>query len=257
MKQLDNIPQHIAVIMDGNRRWAREHGLPTIEGHRRVTNAILEPLIEYAADRGVRFMTFWAWSTENWARDKREVEGIMRLFRHVIRDRWERLHKKGVKIRVIGDISKFAPDIRESLEKVVEQTKDNTRITAVFALNYGGRDELLRAIHNLLMYKSTNLQMKNNLSPDLQIWRSLKNNKGEQSWDVTKENLEKFLDTHGVPDPELIIRTGGEQRLSGFLLWQSEYSEFYFPSWYMPEFTPQRLDEVIEEYQKRKRRLGR
>lgn len=232
-------PQHIAVIMDGNRRWARERGLPVIEGHRRVTDKILEPLIEYAAKRGVKFMTFWAWSTENWERDKKEVEGMMRLFRHVIKRRWQRLHEKGVKVRVIGDLSKFPADIKKALEDVVEQTKNNTVITAVFALNYGGRDEISRAITKCF----------NSPQPSLKI----RGGKGG----VTEKELEQYLDTTGIPDPELIIRTGGEQRLSGFLLWQSEYSELYFPSWFMPEFTPDRLDEAIEEFQNRTRRLGK
>lgn len=236
MKPSNQIPTHIAVIMDGNRRWAREHGLPVLEGHRRVADAILEPLIEYAADSGISYMTFWAWSTENWKRDSKEVEGIMRIFRHIIKDRWDRLHKKGVRIKVIGDISKFAPDIRESLEKVIEQTKDNTRITAVFALNYGGRDELLRAFEKL----SKEISSSKSQAPKL-----------------TEELLSTYLDTKGIPDPELIVRTGGEQRLSGFLLWQSQYSEFYFPQWYMPDFTQDKLDEVISEYQKRQRRFGK
>ena len=136
------IPNHIAIIMDGNRRWARAHGLPALSGHQKVADEVLEPLVEHAAKRGVKYITFWAFSTENWQRDKKEVEGIMRIFRHVIHKRWKRLHEKGVRIRVIGDISRFAPDIRRSLEKVVEQTKDNKKITAIFALNYGGRDEI-------------------------------------------------------------------------------------------------------------------
>lgn len=216
-------PTHIAIIMDGNRRWAKEHNLPVLEGHRRVADKILEPLIEYAADCGITYMTFWAWSTENWTRDKQEVEGIMRIFRHIIKDRWDRLHKKGVRIRVIGDISKFSPDIRQALEKVIDQTKNNTRITAVFALNYGGRDELRRAVLK---------------APKL-------------------ENFEEHLDTKGIPDPDMIVRTGGELRLSGFLPWQSVHSELYFPTWYMPEFTPERLDEVIAEFNVRERRFGK
>lgn len=222
------IPKHIAIIMDGNRRWAREHKLPILEGHRRVAEEILEPLVEHAAKRGVTYITFWAWSTENWQRDKKEVAGIMKIFKHVIAKRWSRLHEKGVRIRVIGNISQFEPAIKNALEKVMKQTKNNTRITTVFALNYGGRDELLRAIHNLQI-----------------------NGK------ITEKEFEKYLDTAGIPDPDLIIRTGGEQRLSGFLLWQSEYSELYFPSWYMPEFTPERLDKVLEEFTKRKRRFGK
>lgn len=225
-----NIPQHIAVIMDGNRRWAREHGLPILEGHRRVADKILEPLIEHAAKRGVKYITFWAFSTENWERSRQEVRGIMTIFRHVIKKRWARLHEKGVRIRVIGDLSKFPVDIKKALEDVVEQTKNNTKITAVFALNYGGRDEIIRAIKKVIRDK-----------------RKV----------ISEKEFSNYLDTSGIPDPELIIRTGGEQRLSGFLLWQSEYSELYFPAWYMPDFTPERLDEAIEEFQKRKRRFGK
>lgn len=222
------IPQHIAVIMDGNRRWAKERNLPDVAGHQKVANDILEPLIEYAAKRGVRYMTFWAWSTENWDRSPDEVNAIMTLFRHVIHKQWKRLHEKGVRIQIIGDISKFSQDIRTSLEEVVEQTKDNTVITTVFALNYGGRDEIIRAIQKL-----------------------------KQPEHVTETGFSALLDTHGIPEPEMIVRTGGEQRLSGFLLWQSEYSELYFPLWYMPEFTPEKLDEVIEEFQHRQRRFGK
>jgi undecaprenyl diphosphate synthase len=224
-----NIPTHIAVMMDGNRRWATEHGLPILEGHRKVADEILEPLIEHAAKCGVKYITFWAFSTENWNRSEKEVQGIMAIFRQVIGKRWQRLHEKGVKIKVIGNISKFPDDIAKALEKVVEQTKDNTKITTVFALNYGGRDEMIRAMKKM--------QMTNEK--------------------ITEETFSNTLDTKGIPDPEMIVRTGGEQRLSGFLLWQSEYSELYFPSWYMPEFTPEKLNEVIMEYQKRNRRFGK
>lgn len=222
------IPTHIAVMMDGNRRWARERGLPVLEGHRKVANDILEPLIEYAAKQGVKYITLWAFSTENWNRSEQEVRGIMQIFRHVIRKRWQKLHEKGVRIRVIGDISKFPEDIHSALTKVIKQTKNNTKITTIFALNYGGRDEILRAIKKL---KNTTR--------------------------VHEKEFSSLLDTSGIPDPEIIVRTGGEQRLSGFLLWQSQYSELYFPSWYMPEFTPEKLDEVIDEYKKRNRRFGK
>ena len=225
---MTHIPQHIAIIMDGNRRWARKLGLPVLSGHQKVADEVLEPLVEHAAKCGVRFITFWAFSTENWQREKSEVEGIMRIFRHVIGKRWQRLHEKGVRVRVIGDMSKFAPDIQDSLRKVIEQTKDNKKITAIFALNYGGRDEIVRAIHKL-----------------------------DKTKEAEESDLSAVLDTAGIPDPELIIRTGGEQRLSGFLLWQSEYSELYFPSFYMPEFTPEKLDEAIEEYASRQRRFGK
>lgn len=214
--------------MDGNRRWARAQGLPVLSGHAKVADDILEPLVEYAADKGVEYITFWAFSTENWAREAKEVSGIMQIFRHMINKRWARLHEKGVRIKVIGDISRFAPDIVDSLTRVIEQTKDNKRITAVFALNYGGRDEMLRAIKKV----------------------------GDPQT-VTDASFSSLLDTKDIPDPEFIVRTGGEQRLSGFLLWQCQYSELYFPSWFMPEFTREKLDEVLEEYATRHRRFGK
>ncbi len=228
MNDTKHVPVHIAIIMDGNRRWAKERGLPVLAGHQKVADEILEPLVEHAAKRGVQFITFWAFSTENWNRDRAEVEGIMRIFKHVIGKRWARLHEKGVRIRTIGDLSKFSTDIQESLHKVIEQTKDNKKITAVFALNYGGRDEVLRAIHKL---------------SDAKV--------------ATADELASLLDTAGIPDPDLIIRTSGEQRLSGFLPWQSVYSELYFPTWFMPEFTAEKLDEAIREFESRKRRFGK
>lgn len=221
------VPQHIAIIMDGNRRWAREKRLPALAGHSRVANEILEPLIEHAATRGIKYLTFWAFSTENWQRSGVEVQGIMQIFRHMIKKRWQRLHKKGVRIRVIGDISKFAPDIQKGLVDLANQTKNNKKITTVFALNYGGRDEILRAIKKV------------------------------DSTTMTEESFSNILDTAGIPDPEVIVRTSGEQRLSGFLLWQSEYSEFFFPTFHMPDFVPEKLDEILDEYERRKRRFGK
>lgn len=221
-------PTHIAIIMDGNRRWAKEHNLPVLSGHQKVSDEILEPLVEHAASLGVKYMTFWAFSTENWNRDPKEVEGIMRIFRHTIAKRWQRLHEKGVRVRVIGDLSKFAPDIQKALSDVMTQTKDNTKITAIFALNYGGRDEIVRAIRSL-----------------------------PAPADITEEAFSQALDTVGIPDPDFIIRTSGEQRLSGFLPWQSTYSELYFPEWHMPEFTPEKLDEAVAVYASRKRRFGK
>lgn len=230
-----NIPTHIAIIMDGNRRWAKEQGLPVLAGHQRVSDEVLEPLVEHAAKRGVSFITFWAFSTENWNRDAKEVEGIMRIFRHTIRKRWQRLHEKGVRVKVIGDISRFAPDIQKALTGVMEQTAQNKKITAVFALNYGGRDEIVRAINKV------------RASPQFTEFGS----------QVQEDDLSQFLDTAGIPDPDFIIRTSGEQRLSGFLPWQSVYSELYFPVWHMPDFTPEKLDEALEEYAHRKRRFGK
>ncbi len=217
------IPKHIAIIMDGNRRWAKTHGLPALSGHRYVADNVLEPLVEHAAKLGIKYLTFWAFSTENWRRQPAEVSGIMKIFRHSLVAFGEKMHKKGIKNRMIGDLTKFAPDIQKSVRELIERTKNNTRITVIFALNYGGRDEIRRAVRK----------------------------------SKEKNDFEKYLDTAGIPDPELIVRPGGEQRLSGFLLWQSEYSELYFPDWYMPEFTPEKLDEAIRECQNRQRRFGK
>jgi len=248
MKHAHNktIPQHIAIIMDGNRRWARKRGLPIIAGHRKVADKMLEPLVEHAAKKGVKFITFWAFSTENWQRNKKEIAGIIRIFRHVVRKRWQKLHEKGVRVEVIGDISKFPADLQTSLAKVVEETKNNQTITAVFALNYGGRDEIVRAINRVISRQTSDIRQKHDQAPV-----------PAESWKLTTESFTEFLDTFGIPDPDMIVRTGGEQRLSGFLLWQSQYSELFFAPWYMPEFTPEKLDVVIEEFAKRQRRYGR
>lgn len=215
------IPKHIAIIMDGNRRWAKEHNVPAIEGHRRVATKILEPLIEHAADIGIEYLTLWAWSTENWKRAKDEVGGIMKLLQWGFGTYGIRMHKKGMRIKIIGDIAKLDHDIQKQLVDLVELTKNNKKITVIFALNYGGRDEILRAVGK-----------------------------------AGGKNFSDYLDTAGIPDPDMIIRPGGEKRLSGFLLWQSEYSELFFADWYMPEFTPDKLNEIIEEYSQRQRRFG-
>jgi undecaprenyl diphosphate synthase len=233
MKKTTIIPKHIAIIMDGNRRWATERGLPPVAGHKKVAEDMLEPLVEHAYNLGVKYLTFWAFSTENWQRDPVEVRGIMNIFRNALVVFGEKMHKKGIRIKMIGDLNKFSPDIQKSVRNLIELTKNNTRITVVFALNYGGRDEIIRAIKKI---------------------DSLSAQAGRQ---LTADSFNEKLDTSGIPDPELIVRTGGEQRLSGFLMWQSEYSELYFPAWYMPEFTPERLDEVIEEYNHRQRRFGK
>ena len=234
---MKSIPTHIAIIMDGNRRWAKEHGLPPIGGHQKVANDVLEPLVEHATKRGVKYLTFWAFSTENWERDPKEVAGIMSIFRTAILAFGEKMHKKGIRIRVIGDMTKFSPDIQKSVQELVERTKNNTVVTVIFAINYGGRDEIIRAIHKYTMVNNPQPVTRNS--------------------QLTVNTFLAYLDTAGIPDPELIIRTGGEQRLSGFLLWQSEYSELYFPEFYMPDFTPERLDEALEEYEKRQRRFGK
>jgi undecaprenyl diphosphate synthase len=224
------IPKHIAIIMDGNRRWAREHKLPILEGHRRVANVVLERLVEHAASRGVGYITIWAFSTENWSRATDEVKGIMLILKQGLGIFGKRMLEKGVQLRIIGDLSRLDPKLRAGIEAVVDKTKQNSKIVLTIGLNYGGRDEIIRAINKVIRDKKQ---------------------------EACEEEFQTYLDTCGIPDPDLIIRTGGEQRLSGFLPWQSVYSELYFPSWYMPDFTPERFDEAIEEFQSRQRRFGK
>lgn len=216
-----NIPRHVAIIMDGNRRWAKKRGLASIAGHARAVDETTENLIEYAGEIGVKYLTLWVFSTENWGREKDEVEGLMNLFRKALMTKVQKFIEKGAKLKMIGDISKFDPDIREGMEKAIKESEKNTKITAVFALNYGGRDEIERAVK-----------------------------KGGAEF-------EKYLDTAGMPEPDLIIRTGGEKRLSGFLLWQSAYSELIFVDTLFPDFGRDEFASAIEEYRGRQRRFGK
>jgi undecaprenyl diphosphate synthase len=239
------IPAHVAIIMDGNRRWAKAHGLPALEGHRRVSTSVLEKLIERAAQLGIAYLTLWAFSTENWKRDTQEVTGIMTIFRHGLQTMGTKMHKKGIRIKMIGNISAFPQDIQDSLKSFIELTKNNTAITVIFALNYGGRDEIVRAINTAISRELSAVRKSNNtLVHESEDWR------------LTTDDFSQLLDTAGIPDPDLVIRTGGEHRTSGFLLWQSEYSEWVFPQWYMPDFTPDKLDWALNEFQERKRRFG-
>lgn len=229
------IPQHIAIIMDGNRRWARSKGWEIIRGHRQVAEQGIRELVEASIKLGVKHLTLWAFSTENWQREPGEVKALMLLFREAFAKSSEELHKLGVRIKTIGDLSKFDPDIKQNMDKWVNETKNNQAITVTFALNYGGRDEILRAVDKLLS--------------------DAKNQKNFPV-NVTEENFTQYLDTAGMPDPELIIRPGGEQRLSGFLLWQSNYAELYFSDVLMPDFNGKELNKAIEEFNRRQRRYG-
>jgi len=229
--------------MDGNRRWAVKNGLPAIEGHRYVATNILENLIEHAADLGIKYLTLWAWSTENWSRGKNEVTGIMNILRWGFGKFGDKMHKRGIRILAIGDATKLAPDIQKLIAYYVNKTSSNSRITVIFAVNYGGRDEIIRSIKRLANEII-------NMHIDQERVRKQINN-------FTIQQFNNYLDTAGIPDPDLIIRTGGEKRLSGFLLWQCQYSELIFVDWYMPDFTPTRLDQSITEYNRRQRRFGK
>lgn len=233
---MDNLPQHIAIIMDGNRRWAKKHHLPVVAGHKKVVEGRIEELIDHAGHLGIPYITFWAFSTENWERPDKEVKGIMNLFRLALKKYAQRMIDKGARLKVIGDIERFDADIYKGMLEYIEKSKNNDKITVTFALNYGGRDEIVRAIKRMT-YQIQDSRFK--------------------IQDLQTNTFNQFLDTENMPEPDLIIRTGGEQRLSGFMLWQAEYSELYFTETLMPNFDAKALDEALEEYGKRQRRRGR
>jgi undecaprenyl diphosphate synthase len=221
--------KHIAIILDGNRRWAKERGLPSGAGHKEAVKR-LEPLIKHAIEKQITHLTFFTFSTENWNRSPVEVALLMTLFRELFSGKFiEKLKKEHVKICVLGELSRFPTDIADAMKKAVDETKDYTNITVNFALNYGGRAEIIRAVNHAI---------------------------AEKVETVDAELFSSFMYTAFQPDPDLIIRPGGEKRLSGFLLWQSEYAELYFTDIYMPDFTPEELDQAILEYERRQRRFG-
>lgn len=230
-----DVPTSVAIICDGNRRWAREHGLEVFLGHRKATNEVFENLINHSIKRGIKYLTFWIFSTENWTRDKKEVEYLMNLFREFFDNRISELGEKNVRIKVIGHKPAFAEDIQERIARGERETSSNTGLTLTLAMNYGGRDELTRAMKKI----------------------AEKVEQGElKASDLTQQTITENLDTAYMPDPDFIIRTSGELRLSGFMPWQSNYSEFIFPEFTFPDFTPEKLDEMIEEFKKRQRRFG-
>ncbi|PHV71893.1 di-trans,poly-cis-decaprenylcistransferase [Sporanaerobium hydrogeniformans] len=231
------IPQHIAIIMDGNGRWAKEHNMPRNEGHRRGTK-VLEEIIKYANQLGVRYLTVYAFSTENWRRPKEEVDGLMKLFKKYLDENIKKASKDDVRFNAIGDMdSKYIPqEIRDKIKKLEEITKDKQGLCFNMAFNYGGRDELIRACKKIISDVEKG---------DL---------KKEQ---LTESVFESYLDTKGQPDPDLMIRTSGEERTSNFLPWQLTYSEFYFTPCLWPDFTKKEFDRALEVYSKRQRRFGK
>ena len=226
-----SLPKHVAIIMDGNRRWAKQHKLQALKGHAYVVNQVIEPLVDRCIELGIPYLTLWAFSTENWHRDHQEVEGLMKLFRTAFKKNAQDLHNKGVRLNILGNIDKFPADIAQQAKDWVTISQNNKKITVNFALNYGGRDEILRAVQKIAQT-------------------------GKDLTTITEEDITLNLDTAGQPDPDLIIRPGGEQRLSGYLPWQSVYAELYFTDVLMPDFSPEKLDEALAEYAKRQRRFG-
>lgn len=227
-----NIPVHVAVIPDGNRRWARSKNLPDVEGHRVSSEKVLPQLIETMSNAGVKYFTFWALSTENAKkRSKEEYNNLLGLMKFFLERRVSKLHKKNVRIRVIGNVPSFPQEIQKSIAKAMELTKDNTGITVIFGISYGGRDEIIRGIQKAVADGKVN--------------------------DLTVDNFGDFLDTKDIPDPDLIIRTGGEKRVSGFMLWQSDYAEYYFTKKLFPEFSTEDFEDAVAIFNKTERRFGK
>ena len=228
------LPLHIGIIMDGNRRWAKSKGKIASEGHK-VGADTLDKMLHYANKIGIKYLTVYAFSTENWKRAENEVSVIMKLLKKYIDDFLGGMDDENIKVNILGDISKLNKNLQKSLNETIEKTKNNTGLTFNIAFNYGGRDEIVRAVK-----KITHKALLGEITED----------------DITEELISENLYTKNMPDPDLIIRTSGELRLSGFLIWQSAYSELYFVEKNWPEFTEKDLYEAIEEYKRRNRRFG-
>lgn len=229
-----NIPEHVAVILDGNGRWAKKRGLPRTAGHKQGC-ATLEQILEDAARLGIGYFTVYGFSTENWKRSADEVGALMQLFRYYMKRLLKVAADNQVRVRMIGDKSRFDQDIIDGIERLERKTKDNTGMTFVFAVNYGGRDEIRRAVVKL--------------AGDVKAGQLLPEEIGEAT-------IASYLDTAGMPDPDLLIRTSGELRLSNYLLWQLAYSEIYITDCLWPDFNRAELLKAIESYNKRERRYG-
>ena len=228
------MPKHIAIIMDGNRRWAKSKGKPVSFGHKEGAKT-LEKIVRYANKIGLEYITVYAFSTENWKRAEEEVKALMMLLQSYLDDYSKRADTENIRVKVLGDISALTPGMQKSINKCMERTKDNTGVTFNIALNYGGRDEIIKAIK--------------------EIAKEVKDGKIDIE-DITEEMVSNNLYTKDEPDPDLMIRTSGELRLSNFLPWQLVYSEFLFIDKNWPDFTEEDLDNAIEEYQKRTRKFG-
>jgi undecaprenyl diphosphate synthase len=222
-----NIPEHIALIMDGNRRWATQNKLPKVEGHRRSANN-LEAIMDEARNIGVKFLTLWAFSTENWKRKESEVDYLFNLLKNFAKKHTKKLLKEKIRFVHIGRKDRIPDDVKEIISDLEEKTKEFNDYTLIIAVDYGGRDEIIRATKKLV----------------------------ESKIEITEDNFVKFLDTKEIPDPDLVIRTGGELRLSGLMPWQVTYSELYFTNILFPDFKPKDLEDAVKEFSKRKRNFG-
>ena len=231
----NSIPRHIAIIMDGNGRWAKERGLPRSAGHRAGINRVKE-IIKAASELGVKVVTLFAFSTENWSRPKKEINLLMRALNNFLDREINELDKNNIRLMVIGQDKPTPQYLLAKIEKAKERTKDNTGLIFVLALNYGSRQEIVDAVK-----KFTNAVIKDKANLE----------------DLDMENFSNYLYTAGLPDPDLLIRTSGQMRISNFLLWQLSYTELYFPRKYWPDFGKEDLEKAIDIYQRRERRFGK
>ncbi|KIR01384.1 Undecaprenyl pyrophosphate synthetase [Lachnospiraceae bacterium TWA4] len=228
------IPNHVAIILDGNGRWAKAHNKPRNFGHAEGCKAV-EQTVEDAARIGIKYLTVYGFSTENWKRSQEEVGALMKLFRYYAKRLLKIAKANNVRVKMIGERSRFEEDLIVAINRLEDETKDNTGLTFVIAVNYGSRDEIVRGTKKMLTdYKNGKFALD----------------------EVDESFFESYLDTAGIPDPDLLIRTSGEQRLSNYLLWQLAYAEFYFTDIYWPDFNKQELDKAIDYYNNRERRFG-
>jgi undecaprenyl diphosphate synthase len=227
---IGNFPRHVAIIMDGNGRWAKERGLPRVAGHQAGTEN-LRRIIRAGAKLGIKYLTFYAFSTENWSRPQAEVDGLMHILSDVIDKEMDELNQEGARLLHIGHLDGLPRSLQTKVQSAIDLTKDNERITIVLAFNYGGRDEILHAIKKML-------------------------GDGVEPEDVDDALVSSYMFTKDIPDPDLVIRTSGELRTSNFLTWQTVYSEWYFPKVYWPDFNEEELQKAVEDYQARERRFG-
>jgi undecaprenyl diphosphate synthase len=229
------LPQHIAVIMDGNGRWAKKKGALRIFGHRNAVDAVRE-VTEGCGELGIKYLTLYAFSTENWNRPKAEIDGLMELLVNTLKQEIKRLNENGVKLKTIGDISQLPRSCQENLSWAIDKTKDNKGLTLILALSYSGRWEITQAVKEIARKVKSG-----NLEPDA----------------INEQIFENYLTTSGIPDPELLIRTSGELRVSNFLLWQIAYTELFITPTLWPDFRKETLYEAILSYQQRERRFGK
>lgn len=228
------IPEHIAIILDGNGRWAKKRGLPRNVGHAQGSRAV-EKICQAAYDMGVKYLTVYAFSTENWSRPREEVDALMKLLSNYLKDCLKTSKKNNMKVRVLGDITALDDELQEKIRELEQVSSENTGLNFQVALNYGSRDEILRAVKRLLTdYENGRIKKE----------------------ELDAERFSDYLDTKGIPDPDLLIRTSGELRLSNYLLWQLAYTEFYFTDVLWPDFDKKELEKAIDYYNKRDRRFG-